>query len=65
MKTLAIQQERARRIVADLTALGDQLEAQNNPLWIAAARAAATLEGMRLGVAAIEPLYNLAGGITS
>lgn len=64
MNTLTIPQETARQMVADLEALGTQLEAQDNPLWIRAARAAATLEGMRLGVAAIEPFANVAGGLT-
>lgn len=62
MNTLAIQQEQARQIVADLTAVGDALEAANNPLWFKVARAAAMLEGMRLGVAAIKPFDNSPGG---
>ena len=64
MNTLAISQDKARQLVADLEALGDQLEAQQNPLWFKAARAAAVLEGMRLGVAAIEPFSNVTGGLT-
>lgn len=64
MSTLTIQQEQARRVVADLTALGEKLEAENNPLWIKAARAAATLEGMRLGIATMEPFDNVTGGLT-
>lgn len=50
-----IPADQSRQIAADLIALGEQLEAQNNPLWIKAARAAAALEGIRLGVAVMEP----------
>lgn len=56
MTAHTIPQAQARQMVAALTALGDQLEAQNNPLWIRAAQAAAALEGVRLGVAVIEPV---------
>lgn len=63
MNTLTIPQETARQMVADLTAIGDKLEAENSPLWFRAARAAATLESLRLGVAAIEPFPNVDGGL--
>lgn len=54
MPALIIPQAQTRQIVSDLTVLGDQLEAQNNPLWIRVAQAAAALEGLRLGVAVVE-----------
>lgn len=60
-----IPQTQTRQIVADLEALGDQLEASGNPLWIKAARAAAALEGLRLGVAVVEPFSNQTGGLAS
>ncbi|MBI2307543.1 MAG: hypothetical protein HYU78_09585 [Rhodocyclales bacterium] len=63
MNTMTIPQAQARQLVADLEALGEQLEAQDNPLWYRAARAAAALEGMRLGVAAIEPFPYVDGGL--
>lgn len=64
MNTLTIPQQQVRQLVADLEALGEQLEAQENPLWHKAARAAAALEGLRLGVAAIEPFPTITGGLT-
>lgn len=60
-----IPQAQARQIVSNLTALGDKLEAENNPMWVAAASAAAALEGLRLGVSAIEPFDNVQGGLSS
>lgn len=60
-----IPQAQARQLVSNLTALGDKLEAESNPLWIAAASAAAALESLRLGVSAIEPFGNAQGGLSS
>lgn len=60
-----ITQAKAKRMVVELTAIGDRLEAENNPAWYEIARAAAALEGMRLGVAVIEPLSNMHGGLAS
>lgn len=64
MSTLTIRQEEARKAVADLTAIGDKLEAESSPLWYLAARAAMLLESLRLGIAEIEPFANVHGGPT-
>lgn len=58
----AIPQAQARQLVSNLTAIGDKLEAAGNPEWIDIAKAAATLESLRLGVLTVEPFP---GGITS
>lgn len=50
-----IPQGKARDLVFLLTALGDELEAAQNPVWFSLAQAAATLEGLRLGLIEIEP----------
>lgn len=46
-----------KAIVAGLTALGDAFEAADDPRWFTVARAAAALEGIRLGVVAVDPLH--------
>lgn len=58
-----IPQDQARRLVSTLTALGDKLEAESNPLWFAAASAAATLESLRLGICEIETFATVQGGL--
>lgn len=50
-----IPQTSAQDMVHLLTALGDQFEADHNPAWLPIAQAAATLEGLRLGLIEIEP----------
>jgi hypothetical protein len=50
-----VPQANAKAIAAQLTAIGDEFEAQEDPRWFAIARAAALIEGMRLDVVAIEP----------
>lgn len=50
-----IPQAKAQDMVHLLTVLGDQFEADHNPAWWPIAQAAATLEGLRLGLIEIEP----------
>lgn len=51
-----IPQTNAEALVRFLTALGDEFEANGDAHWLPIAQAAATLEGLRLGLATIEPL---------
>lgn len=53
-----ISQAKAKRMVQELTAIGDRLEADNDPAWYEVARAAASLEALRLGLLTMEPLIN-------
>ncbi|MBW7903803.1 MAG: hypothetical protein H3C26_20230 [Rhodocyclaceae bacterium] len=50
-----VRQIQVRQVVADLVALGDALKAEESRLWINAARGAALLESLRLGLSEIEP----------
>lgn len=59
MSTQQLSQTKAKRIVAELTRIGDQLEAADDPRWYEIARAAATLEALRLGVLTVEPHLTL------
>lgn len=49
-----ITQSRARDMVGRLTAAGERLEAMEDPAWFEVARAAAFLEGLRLGLIKVE-----------
>lgn len=53
IQTIAPMQ--AQNLVRSLTALGDQLEAADNPAWLVIAQAAMTLEGLRLGFVEFAP----------
>lgn len=56
--TPTISQAKAKRMVQALTTLGDRLEADNDPAWYEIARAAASLEALRLGLLTMDPLVN-------
>lgn len=55
MSTAAITQQQARDMAKRLENLGMRLELDKSPDWFAVAKAAAMLESLRLGLAAIEP----------
>jgi len=46
--------EQLARLSADLVALGDRLETQRRPEWVLVARAAALVDGLRLGVVCVD-----------
>lgn len=50
--------EQMARLSADLVKVGDCLEAEQRPEWLAVARAAALLDGVRLGLVRVD-----AGGV--
>jgi hypothetical protein len=53
-----VRQKDAKAAVDSLIAIGDQLEAADDPRWFPVARAAALLESLRLGVAEVAPHYS-------
>lgn len=55
--THVVPQDQAKAMVAALVAIGDELEAKDDPRWYDVARTAAALEGIRLGVIEVAPLY--------
>ncbi|MDP3440981.1 MAG: hypothetical protein U0989_02610 [Azonexus sp.] len=55
MSTAAITQQQATDMAKRLENLGMRLELDKSPDWYTVAKAAALLESIRLGLAAIEP----------
>jgi hypothetical protein len=60
-----VPQANAKALASQLIALGDELEAKQDPRWFAVARAAALIEGVRLDVVAIEPFNTQTGQVPS
>lgn len=54
MSTTTLTQAQVAKSVANLEAIGTQLEEKDNPEWFAVAQAAAMLESIRLGLATVE-----------
>ena len=51
---VTISSDEMRRHVERLQAVGDKMEAAGDPRWFSIARAAALLEGLRLGITLID-----------
>lgn len=54
--TATISQAQAKRMVQKLIEVGDRLEAKNSRDWYEVARAAASLDALRLGLLTVELL---------
>lgn len=56
--TTILSQAQAKRMVQKLIAVGERLEAEDSRDWYEVARAAASLDALRLGLLTVEPLVN-------
>ena len=57
---ITITSDEVRKHVEQLQAVGDRMEAAGDPRWFSIARAAALLEGLRLGITQIDGGFDLA-----